>query len=40
MENWLKKLVKSIMERIFCLYEEKWYKGKWFYDYGVVFKGF
>ena len=40
MENWSKKLAKSIMERTPRLYEEKWYKGKWSYDYGVVLKGF
>ena len=40
MENWSKKLAKSIMERTPRLYEEKWYKGKWPYDYGVVLKGF
>ena len=39
MENWSKKLAKSIMERTPRLYEEKWYKGKWSYDYGVVLKG-
>ena len=40
MENWSKRLAKSIMERTPRLYEEKWYKGKWSYDYGVVLKGF
>lgn len=34
------KLANSIIERTPHLYEEKWYNGKWSYDYGVVLKGF
>lgn len=40
MEKLSQKLAQSIMERTPLLYEEKWYKGKWSYDYGVVLKGF
>jgi unsaturated rhamnogalacturonyl hydrolase len=39
-KNWSEQLAKSIMERTPRLYEEKWYNGKWSYDYGVVLKGF
>lgn len=39
-EKLSQKLAQSVMERTPRLYEEKWYKGKWSYDYGVVLKGF
>ena len=32
MENWSKKLAKSIMERTPRLYEEKWWNGNSFFD--------
>jgi unsaturated rhamnogalacturonyl hydrolase len=38
--NWSVKTANSIMERLPHLYEDKGYKGKWSYDYGVIFKGF
>ena len=38
--NWSVRTANSIMERLPRIYEEKGYRGKWSYDYGVVLKGF
>lgn len=38
--SWAVRTAKSIMERTPRLYEDKGYRGKWSYDYGVVLKGF
>lgn len=39
-EQWAVRTAASIMERMPRMHEDKSYKGKWSYDYGVVLKGF